>query len=262
MQGAESALRVGQWTGSLAELVAAMESGAVAPAEVPLQEIIASVRADVADLEAASTAYALLARAIDLKARSLLPTPPPDPEPEPEAADEEAEAARLAERVAAYQAFAEAAAALREFEHRRQVRFGRPEAAAAGAKAAAGRVPRAAEPPDPAEAAQALEKLLTVFAEVWERSRPRTREVVRERYTVAQAVSRLRQRLAAARSLEFAHLFSDDADRLEVVVTFLALLELVRVGEVTVRQDQPFSPVGIAWVGARPAARTEAGAAT
>lgn len=232
-----------------------MESGAVPPAEVPLQDIITAVRAGAPDLENASTAYALLARAIDLKARSLLPTPPPDPEPEPETPDEEAEAARLAERVAAYQAFAEAAAALREFERRRQVRFGRPESAAA--RVAPPSPDRAPEPPDPAAAAQALEKLLTVFAEVWERSRPRTREVVRERYTVAQAVGRLRQRLAASRGMEFAQLFSEDADRLEVVVTFLALLELVRLGEVKVRQDEPFSPVGIAWVGTR--GRPEAG---
>lgn len=257
MDDAQSLLHVGEWTGTLPELVAAMESGALVPAGVPLQEMITAVRAEAPDLENASAAYALLARAIDLKARSLLPTPPPDPEPEPEAADEEVEAARLAERVAAYQAFAEAAAALREFERRRQVRFGRPEATAA--KAAQGSPHRSTEPPDPAEAAQALEKLLTVFAEVWERSRPRTREVSRERYTVAQAVGRLRQRLASARGLEFTQLFSDDADRLEVVVTFLALLELVRLGEVTVRQDAPFSPVGIAWVGIRAAPRTPTG---
>ncbi len=260
MEAAETQLRVGEWTGTLPDLVAAMESGAVPAAEVPLQEVIAAVRSGTPDLEAASTAYALLARAIDLKARALLPTPPPDPEPEPEAADEEAEAERMAERLAAYQAYAEAAAALREFERRRQVQFGRPPAAATAKPAAADR--REPEPPDPEVAAQALEKLLSVFSEVWERSRPRTREVARERYTVAQAVGRLRQRLVAARSLDFAQLFSEDSDRLEVVVTFLALLELVRLGEVSVRQEAPFSPVAIAWVGPRPGgARPEAGGA-
>lgn len=235
------AIQIGPWTGTLAELVAALESGTLVPAEVALREAVAAARAAAADLDGASAAYALLGRAVELKARSLLPSPPPELAPEPEDPDPEQEAARLAERVAAYRAFAEAAAALREFERRRQVQFGRPNRLAGPASPDAREL--AAEPAGPA----ALEQLLEVFAQVWERSRPRSGEVARERFTVAEAAQRLRLRLQAAGPTVFGELFAPEADRLEVVVTFLALLELVRLGEVVVRQEEPFAPVRIAW---------------
>lgn len=248
-------LTVGEWSGTLPELVAAMESGTVPPASVPLQEVVASVRGGGLDLEAASTAFVLLGRTVELKARALLPSPPPEPEPLPDE-DPEAEAARLAERLAAYQAFAEAAAALRDFERRRAQQFGRPSGTEKPTRPAG---PDAA-PPDAADmpaGAEALERLLSVFAEVWERAQPRTREVRRERFTVTEAAARLRSRLASGGGLEFSDLFDADADRLEVVVTFLALLELVRLGEVSVRQDEPFAAVRIGWVGRRRGRRPE-----
>jgi len=244
-------LTLGEWSGTVPELIAAMEAGTLPPASVPLREVIASVRGGGLDLEATSTAFALLGRAVELKARALLPSPPPEPEPVAED-DPEAEAARLAERLAAYQAFAEAAAALRDFERRRAEQFGRP----AGSETPAGSGRAGAAAAGPAEPGlpagqESLERLLAVFAEVWERARPRTGEVRRERFTVAEAAARLRSRLAAGGGVEFTDLFAADADRLEVVVTFLALLELVRLGEVSVQQDAPFAPVRIGWVGRR-----------
>jgi segregation and condensation protein A len=238
--GTSAMLQVGGWRGSLQELVAAMEAGTVPAADVPLREVVAAARNRAQDLEAASAAWVLAARAIERKARALLPNPPAEPAAVEE--EGEAEATRLAERIAAYQAYAEAAAALRAFEERRRARFGRAEAAArAVAGAAVRQVPAA-----PASV-ETVERLLAAFAEVWERARPRTAEVARDRWTVVQAVEGLRRRLQAAGTLEFAELFSEGADRLEVVVTFLALLELVRLGEAAVTQQAPFAPLRIAW---------------
>ncbi len=251
MSGDPLRLTLGAWTGTLPELLAAVEAGGVDASSLQLAEIIATLRTAGLDLEAAATAFAQLGRMVELKARSLLPTPPPEEEPTAEG-DAEAEATRLAERLAAYQVFAEAAAALREFEHRRAEQFGRPA-----------RADRSQRPSERTEAGsqasglptgpEALERLLAVFAEVWERAQPRTRELRRERFTLAQAVARLRERLSATGGTEFAALFHPDADRLEVVVTFLALLELMRLGEVTVRQEAPFAPVRIGWIGRRSA---------
>ncbi len=240
-------LHVATWSGTLPELVAAAESGAVTPASLPLGQIVRDVRAASLDLERRSVAYAQLARLIELKARALLPNPPPEA-PAAEA-DAEAEAQQLAERLVAYRLFAEAAAALREFEQRRSERFGRPPGTGSPS-------PRRQESVDPGlePGPQALDLLLQVFAEVWERAQPRLQEVQRDRQTLAQAVQALRARLSHAGTTEFSALFSGDADRLEVVVTFLALLELVRLGEVQVRQDAPFGTVGIGWLGPRNAA--------
>jgi segregation and condensation protein A len=236
---AESEVRCGQWSGGLGDLIAAFEAGAADPRQLDLRALVAHVRAGAADLEQSSAGYGLLARAAEWKARALLPVPPAEAVAPSEEEPAEAEAANLAERVAAYQAFAEAAEALRAYERQRREQFPRP----AGV--------RASGPAAPASLGVAsLDQLLGMFGEVWARSRPRSAEVQRERFTLADAAERLRQRLRAAPAL-FASLFAPDADRLEVVVTFLALLELVRRGEVAVRQESPFSPVELAWRGGR-----------
>lgn len=226
------------WTGPLAELVAALETGTVSASAVDLRDLIAQVRATNVDLDGAAVAFAQVARAVELKTRALLPEPVVDPEPAAEE-DAEVEAAQLAERVAAYRAFAEAAQALRTFEQRQRSRYGRPPAEGLPDK-----------PPTPIPQGEAggetLERLLEAFAKVWERATPRSGEVRRDRFTVAQRVVTLRQQLAGAGGLEFSTLFAADADRLEIVVTFLALLELVRLGEAHVEQGTPFGPVRIA----------------
>ncbi len=245
-------LTVGSWSGDLGELLAAVDAGTVPPASVPVRAVVEAIRGSGADLERATGAFVLLARLVEAKARALLPAPPPEAAAESEAEDAEAEAARLAERLAAYQAFAEAAAALREFERRRATRFGRPEGSGGLGRASAASGAGAVTSPAPA-GPEAFDRLLAVFAEVWERARPRTQEVRRERFTVAQAADRLRAHLASVGGTEFEALFAAGADRLDVVVTFLALLELVRLGEVTVRQAEPFAPVRIGWQGGGPA---------
>lgn len=222
------------WTGSLADLLAALESGALAARDIDLRELIPQVRGASVDLEGAALAFAQVARAVELKARALLPEPAPEPEAEPEV-DAEAEAAQLAERVAAYRAFAEAAQALRGFEQRQRARYGRPPVDAP-----------VAPPANHPAGAETLERLLAAFAQVWERAAPRSGEVRRDRFTVAERVLALRQQLTAAGSLEFTALFAPEADRLEIVVTFLALLELVRLGEAEVAQGAPFGPLRIA----------------
>ncbi len=233
-------MRLGTWEGSLTELITALEGGGLDAREVPLAAVVAQAKEQAQDLEGRAVAFALACRVVELKARALLPSPPPEPEPTSEE-DPEAEAAELAARVAAYQAFAEAAEVLREFEMQRRVRFGRPSASTRASK------PRAAELPE-----ASLEQLLGALREVWQRAAPRTGEVERPRFTMDQALSALRARLAAAGTqVEFSELFASAADRLEIVLTFLALLEVVRLREAQVVQDAPFGPVRIRWSGAR-----------
>lgn len=233
------------FTGSLPELLAAAVGGQLDAAALSLEAVLSQILAQDLDLEQAVTAFVTVAQLVDLKARLLLPVPPPAEEPT-EAVTAEEEAAALAERLATYQAFAQAAEALRAFERRRGRQFGRPASGGPGNVAGS----RAAPPEGALEPHGDLERLLAVFAEVWERARPRTREVARERFTVTAAAAALRRRLAEARVLEFGDLFAEDADRLQVVVTFLALLEMVRQGEVSVGQEGPFAPLRIVWTGA------------
>lgn len=58
----------------------------------------------------------------------------------------------------------------------------------------------------------------------------------RDPYTVEEKMGWITERLAEKGSLRFMTLFQTDVSRLEVITTFLALLELMRGGKVRVRQ--------------------------
>lgn len=47
-------------------------------------------------------------------------------------------------------------------------------------------------------------------------------------------------------SIRFSHLFNDQSPRGEIIVTFLALLELLRLRQVAIRQTSPFTEIEIA----------------
>lgn len=59
----------------------------------------------------------------------------------------------------------------------------------------------------------------------------------RDPFTVEEKMGWISQRLVLTGKLRFMALFEEDATRLEVITTFLALLELMRGGKVKVRQD-------------------------
>ncbi len=59
----------------------------------------------------------------------------------------------------------------------------------------------------------------------------------RDPYTVEEKMSWITGRLKTSKTMRFMALFEEDAGRLEVITTFLALLELMRGGKVKVRQD-------------------------
>ncbi len=223
----------------MAELAAALDNGTLAPGDADLGDLVGRVRAATPDIEGSSLAVQMLARAIAAKVRLLLPVEAVPEEPAEEDSSAEGEDG-LAARLAAYGAFAEAREVLRGLERTRMVRHGRPPEASR----------READGP-PALRPETLDRLLEAFGAVWERASARTAEVERDGATVAAALAQLRSRLVASGEVAFEALFPEDASRAAVVVTFLALLELVRLGEARVSQDQPFGHLRIVAGGGR-----------
>jgi len=68
-------------------------------------------------------------------------------------------------------------------------------------------------------------------------------EVIREQLSVAEYIRVVTGRLAASRRLSFREIFSNRPTRSELVVTFLALLELVKMRMVKVDQAGEFSEI-------------------
>ncbi|MCK4691122.1 MAG: segregation/condensation protein A [Desulfuromonadales bacterium] len=68
-------------------------------------------------------------------------------------------------------------------------------------------------------------------------------EVVREQYSVAEHISLLLDRLSVAERLAFREIFATRPTRQELVVTFLAMLELVKMRMVKIEQVTEFGEI-------------------
>lgn len=88
-----------------------------------------------------------------------------------------------------------------------------------------------------------LDALRTVLARM---RKPKVHEVSQERgITVAVAVERVLARFTLTSRVEFTELFDEEATRAEVIVTFLALLEMIRLKVLRALQQERFGAIGL-----------------
>ncbi len=86
--------------------------------------------------------------------------------------------------------------------------------------------------------------LITAFNEVLKKvKKEELTEIFSERFTVAEKVEQLLELLKTQDRLSFTQLFQNMASRHEIVCTFLALLELMRLKHIAARQDKPFGEI-------------------
>lgn len=160
----------------------------------------------------------LFGQLVALKARVLLPQPaqPDDEQDEPVSLED------LKARLAEYERFktvAQVLAELHALQHEHLTRDQSLELDAAQDEAA----------DMPAGAVQVgITDLMTAFGHVLEKAKAPVYEVQTEPWTVEMKVEELTMLLTIKRTLQFHELFAPDKSKLELVVTFLALLELIR----------------------------------
>ncbi|MCS6925879.1 MAG: segregation/condensation protein A [Candidatus Binatia bacterium] len=179
------------------------------------------------DLDVAGEYLVMAATLLHIKSRLLLPSDEVDEEEEGE--DPRAE---LARQLLEYQRFKEAAELLNR-------------------RALLDRDVFARDPlRDEADSEQevvydvALGDLLDALRDVLKRAAPETvHHVMLEQVSLRERVCFLLDRLRERSSLAFADLFLAEATRLQILVTFLALLELVRLRLVTIFQEERFGPI-------------------
>jgi len=91
-----------------------------------------------------------------------------------------------------------------------------------------------------------LDALATAFAQVLDRLPPvEALTVELQQVSLDEKVEALRTMLQQHSELNFSAIFTRARSRLEAVVTFLALLELIRIGEAMVIQASPFAPIRV-----------------
>ena len=217
-------------------LVSLAHRGQIDLSRVPLRRIAETYREQARlnpALDEATDVLVHLAILADLKARTLVPKAPPAEAPPPteEAAGDLRD--RLGAQMAEYLQFREAAQALRHLEQVQSQIFGHPSAAAdLGDEVLLDGV--------------TLEDLFTAFNQVLRRAKDAPKEIAGEQFTVEQKMAAVVHALdVAGGTVLFGTLFRTGASRLEIIVTFLALLELIKSRRIRARQSRAFDEIEI-----------------
>jgi segregation and condensation protein A len=182
------------------------------------------------NLDAGGEFLAIAATLIWIKSRSLLPREAQaDDEPDPETLEE-----MLLLRLQEYQRFKEAALRLTERDLLGREVFARSP----------GPDPDAPPAEGPVFEEVSLFGLLEAFRQALERAASvRDLHIIPERSRVEDKVDALLRRLAAGAPLFLHDVFADAADREEIILTFIAMLELVRLGAVRLSQAGLGEPI-------------------
>ena len=193
------------------------------------------------NLDVAGEFLVMAATLIHLKSRTLLPRPPTAEE---DGGDDEDPREALVRRLLEHQKYKAAAELLHERETLRGAQFMRPDARVADA---------AGDDYEP-ELEVDLFSLLAAFRGVLERANRRPRMVLPpEEMSIELRIEQLLSRLSETEACGFEDLFSDgDGSRPFMIVTFLALLEMIRLKLIRVFQAGGFGPIRV-YKRARPA---------
>ena len=183
------------------------------------------------DLEVAGEFLVMAATLIHIKSRMLLPRPDPtqeDPEEDPREA--------LMRRLLEHQRFKAAAELLHEKEIQRSAMWHRPDGPVSEV---------VGEAPEP-EIEVDLFSLMAAFRQVLERARARPRVILPpEQIPIETRIEQLLARLSETEACGFEDLFADVQTRAGMIVTFLALLEMIRLKLVRVFQQGNFGPIRV-----------------
>ena len=180
------------------------------------------------DMDEASDFLVMAATLVEIKSRAMLPRPP-----EPEEGEEDPET-ELIRRLEEYRRYRESAESLREFEEAARHVFTKlPE-----------------EYPLPPQEVELTgltpEGLTAAFLRIWARKKPgdeeemtnhyAPRDIHRDQHTVQDCMLNLMKQIRKRRKMRFEEAFSEAPTREEVTTYFLAVLELLKLGQMHAEQ--------------------------
>jgi segregation and condensation protein A len=184
------------------------------------------------DLDIAGEFLVMAATLMHIKSKMLLP--PDETEVEREEEDPRSE---LVRKLLEYRRFKEAAQALREKELIQKEVFHRT-----GVKRPVDEDPGQDGPYFEASIFDLLSAFSKVLKEI---PRDSFYEVVKDEVTVSEKIHEIFHILVKSPSIYFLDLFKTEGAKIHIIATFLALLELIRMKEVVIKQDRIFGDIQI-----------------
>lgn len=229
------AVHLDNFTGPLDLLLHLIRKNEMEITDIPIAEITGQYLAVIdtmqsLNLDVAGEFLLMAATLLHIKSRMLLPQIVDDSGDEVEEDDPRAE---LVRRLLEYQKYKDAAVQLDELPHLNRELFARSAPA-----------PEVVEEGEGEFAAVGLYDLLQAMQQLLrERPEPLVHEVSAEQLSVAERITQILSALHGQQSLAFSELFAAHVSRHEVVVTFLAMLELVKLRMVRLLQSQRFGAI-------------------
>ncbi len=195
-------------------------------------------------LDTAGDFIVMAATLLRIKSRLLLPAQPDD-----EAYDEDDPRAELVRRLLEYKRYKEMAAQLQSREKERSRLHVRDQ-----------RYPFLKESAEPPSLRLNMYELLLALSQVFDRvTKEAVHAVTRDVYTVDEKVKLIKELLLAGKTVRFDELFKDDHIKMEVVVTFMAILEMAKRGLINLSQTEINGPIWVRGPGKRAAAAAGGG---
>jgi segregation and condensation protein A len=182
------------------------------------------------DLNIAGEFIVMAATLMMIKSRMLLPV-----EERPELEDEEDPRWDLVRQLVEYKKFKDAASHLGELELRQENMFSR-----------SGEGIQLGPEPDIALEDVSIFDLITAFNEALRKApREELREIFAEKFTVAEKIDHIMGLMRDRGKASLSRLLAGMTHRYEMVCTFLAILELIRLKQVRARQSDHFGDIDL-----------------
>jgi segregation and condensation protein A len=229
-------VRLDQFTGPLDLLIHLIRKNEVNIYDIPIALITGQYLEylrliEELNLDVAGEFIVMAATLIHIKSRMLLPRP----DPSQEDADDDPRAV-LVNRLLEYQKFKAAASLLHEREEWRSAQWQRPDQ----------RVADIAGEEYEAEVEVDLFSLMAAFKAVLDRARQRPKVAIPgAQVSIETRIEQLLARLSETEACGFEDLFADAQTRQDLIVTFLALLEMIRTRLVRVFQAGMFGSIRV-----------------
>jgi len=183
------------------------------------------------DLEVAGEFVVMAATLMYIKSRELLPV---DQQVQTEGEDDGDDPRwELIRQLVEYKKFKDAAAQLQDMERRQEDVFPRLPARL--------EFPAEERPRTEASIFDLVNAVSTILKRFGERDD--LRDIFEDKWTVSEKIQHVLRALSERASLRFSELFDGAGSRSEVVVTFLALLELIRLKQLTAVQSEAFGEI-------------------
>lgn len=228
-------VHVSQFDGPLDLLLHLIESAEVDIKDIFVSEITTQYLTYMADLDGldmdtASEFLAMAATLLYIKSRQLLPRPPK------EQLEEEDPEVVLIRQLREYKAFKRAGEELRQLQD--------------ATRGAYTRLPEdiILPPQEISLSGATMQELYQAFftllhAQPEEQPLHPLHQVRQDIFTVRTQIAKIRRLLFEHTELTFEELFDPHPIRMEIVATFMALLEMINRGEILLRQSMPFAPI-------------------